>query len=72
MHGNGADAIKVAIEGMMTHHFGLDQNQVAKRLVCFGADGVFVFHGISNGVMVYMKEHMTPFMFDIHCHGSPN
>jgi len=65
--GNGASAVRDCIEGMVTHHSGLAEGEVAKRLVCFGADGVSVFQGSRNGVTTQMRQHMAPFMFGMHC-----
>jgi len=36
-------------------------------LVCFGVDGVSVFQGSKNGVIVQMKDTIAPFMFGVHC-----
>ena len=52
---------------MVLNHLGLEQLEVAKCLICFGADGASVFQGSRNGVTVQMKEHVAPFMFGIHC-----
>ena len=52
---------------MVVHHSWLPQTEIAKRLICFGADGVSVFQGSRNNVTAQMKEHVAPFMFGIHC-----
>ena len=40
---NGASAIKESILTSLSWHGGIVENLVAERLVCFRADGVFVF-----------------------------
>ena len=65
-HGSGSIALRESIEGMVLHHSGLLQLEVAKRLICFWANGALVFQGSRNGVIVQMKEHVAPFMFGIH------
>ena len=66
-HGSGSIALRESIEGMVLHHSGLEHLEVAKRLICFGADGASIVQGSRNGVTVQMKEHVGPFMFGIHC-----
>jgi hypothetical protein len=43
VEGNGASAVKEAIVSCMSCHGGLTDNDVAERMVSFGADGVSVF-----------------------------
>lgn len=65
--GSSSNAVRDTIEGMLSHHTGLSQSEVASRLVCFGADGVTLFQGSRNGVTVQMVKHMAPFLFGVHC-----
>ena len=66
-HGSGSAALRESIEGMVLHHSGLPQLEVAKRLICFGANDASVFQSSRNGVTVQMREQVVPFMFGIHC-----
>ena len=45
----------------------LDGQALAKKLVCFGADGVNIFEGCCTGATTQLKENYVPFMVGIHC-----
>ena len=51
-HGSASAALRESIEGMVLHHSGLEQLEVAKRLICFRVDGASIFQGSRNGVTV--------------------
>ena len=40
---------------------------VAKRLVCFGANGVSMFQGYKSGVTQQLKDQDAPFLLGVHC-----
>ena len=65
--GNLSEAIRETILGMLVHHSGMSALAIASGLVCFGADGVFVFQGSRSGVTTQLKDHVAPFMFGMHC-----
>ena len=64
---NTACAIKDCIPMSLSWHGGLADNTIAKRLVYFGADGVFVFQGCRSGVIQQLKDQDAPFMLGVHC-----
>jgi hypothetical protein len=43
----------------LVEHGGLNETYIAKKLICFGANGVVVFHGVKNGVTI-------PFVSSVH------
>jgi hypothetical protein len=49
----------------LVEHGGLNDAHIAKKLICFGANGVMVFHGVKSGVTipfvstVHYKAHCT-------------
>ena len=58
---------KETIEGMLNHHSGLKVTEVANRLVCFGANGAYVFQGHRNNVIALMRQYMALFLLGVHC-----
>jgi hypothetical protein len=47
---------------------GLDQDAIATKLLCFGADGVSAFQGKRTGVTVQIKKKFAPFSTGVHYH----
>ena len=72
LDGNFANANREAVEMIVSHHIGLNFEQISKMLMCFDADGVSLFQGCKNGVGVQLRDHVAPFVFIIHCftHGT--
>lgn len=66
MDKNSANVVKEAIYTMLLWHLGLNQIQVAKRLICFAVDGVVVFEGCRNSVIWQLKEYVAPFVLGVH------
>jgi len=48
--GLGSDNLTEVIMEALTIGGGLPRNQIAQKLICFGAYGVNVFQGTKNGV----------------------
>jgi hypothetical protein len=46
---------------------GLTREEIASKLVCFGADGVSTFQGYKSGVTTQIREKYAPFILGIHC-----
>ena len=46
---------------------GLTLEQIREKLLCFGADGAVVFHGIRGGVTVQLQREFSPFLIAVHC-----
>jgi hypothetical protein len=46
---------------------GLSHEQIASKLVCFGADGVSTFQGAKTGVTTQIREKWGPFSLGANC-----
>jgi hypothetical protein len=46
---------------------GLSKEDMSKKFLCFGANGVNVFEGGKNGVTKQIKDSWVPFSTDVHC-----
>jgi hypothetical protein len=46
---------------------GIDAGDIARKLLCFGADGVTVFQGTRTGITVQLQQKVTPFSIGVHC-----
>jgi hypothetical protein len=46
---------------------GVPRNQIAEKLICFGANGVNVFQGTKSGVTKQIKENYAPHSIGVHC-----
>ncbi len=46
---------------------GLNEKDLANKLVCFGANGVIVFQGVKNGVIAQIMQKHAPFVSGVHC-----
>jgi hypothetical protein len=46
---------------------GVGIDEIAKKLLCFGADGVTVFQGLKVGVTKQLQTKYAPFMTGMHC-----
>jgi len=46
---------------------GLSREQIASRLISFGADGASVFQGVRTGVTRQLTENHAPFLTGVHC-----
>jgi hypothetical protein len=59
--------VKEAILTVLTWHGRLIEQDIAKKVVCFGADGVSVFKGCKAGVTMFLQNEDYPYMFGMHC-----
>jgi hypothetical protein len=46
---------------------GLSREEIASKLVCFGADGVSTFQGSKTGVTTQIREKWAPFTLGANC-----
>jgi hypothetical protein len=46
---------------------GVPRDQIAQKLICFGANGVNVFQGTKSGVTKQIKENYAPHSIGVHC-----
>ena len=46
---------------------GLDSMEIAKKLVCVGADGASVMQGHKGGLCKMIKNDLAPYAIPIHC-----
>jgi hypothetical protein len=46
----------------------LDEEAIAKKLLCFGADGVSTFQGKKKGVTVQIQQKISSYAIGVHCH----
>jgi hypothetical protein len=64
------DAIALNLTEIITEHLfmhgGLSQQQLAKKLICFGVDGAAVFQGARSGVIQRLKEGYAPYVIPVH------
>jgi hypothetical protein len=64
---NGIFGVKECILMSLNWHGGLIKNVVAKRLMCFEADGILMFQGYRSNIIQQLKEQDAPFMLGVHC-----
>jgi hypothetical protein len=55
------------IESALLEEGGLSREEIGKKLICFGADGVNVFQGHHNGCITQMHDFYAPFSLGVHC-----
>ena len=65
--GQRANIVKENIISALDLHGGVTEKDLLERLVCFGADGDFVFQGCNTKVTVQLKKYNAPYIFGIHC-----
>ncbi len=46
---------------------GLPQDQIAKKLICFGVDGANVFQGTKTSVIRQIYDNCAPHWIGVHC-----
>jgi hypothetical protein len=46
---------------------GIDLGDIARKLLCFGADGVTVFQGTRTRVTMQLQQKVAPFSIGVHC-----
>jgi hypothetical protein len=67
VEGQGADSLFAMIESALLEEGGLSREEIGKKLICFGADGVNVFQGHHNGCITQMHDFYAPFSLGVHC-----
>ncbi len=45
---------------------GLSETNIASKLVCFGANGVAIFHGVKSGVIIQLMQKHAPYVSNVH------
>jgi hypothetical protein len=67
LKGLGSDNLTKVIMEALTIGGGLLGNQIAQKLICFGAYGVNVFQGTKNGVTKHIHDTYAPHSTGVHC-----
>jgi hypothetical protein len=68
IEGANVDNLTDMIISNLKYHGGLEEDDViAKRLVCFKADGAVVFQGAKLGVTAQRIEKFAPYLMGMHC-----
>lgn len=50
----------------LKYFVGMDDYEIATKLICVGADGVLVMQGNQNGLFVRLHTLVAPYMILIH------
>ena len=67
--GTGSDNLTRVLLDVLWEVGGLTREQIREKLLCFGADGAAVFHGVRGGVTVQLQQEFAPFLIGVHCSG---
>jgi hypothetical protein len=67
VEGLGNDNMTKVIMQVLMISGGVQRNQIAQKLICFGANGVNVFQGTKSGVTQQMKEFYALHSIGVHC-----
>lgn len=62
-----AENIFELVTKSMKDSLGMTSMEIAKKLVCLGADGASVMQGQRNGLCVRLQTSIAPYMLGIHC-----
>ena len=65
--GVGSDNLTTVLVEALQQLGGLTLEQIRDKLLCFGADGAAVFHGVRGGVTVQLQREFSPFLLAVHC-----
>ncbi len=67
VEGSGSDNLtKVIMEALMIGG-GVPKDQIAQKLICFGANGVNVFQGTKSDVTKQIKDNYALHYIGVHC-----
>ena len=66
LDGYTSDSFLAVIIGILTHHGKIKADEIAAKLICFGADGVSSFQNCRNGVSKQLLENWSPYVFQVH------
>lgn len=61
------NVIAIVMDALTGDAGNLGWNEVAKKVVCFGADGALVFQGHRTTVIAQLDNNHAPFMQGMHC-----
>ena len=61
VEGKGVDSLFGMIESALIEEGGLSREEIGKKLICFGADGINVFQGHHNECIIQMHDFYAPF-----------
>ena len=67
VEGQGADSLFGMIVSALYEEGGLSREEMGKKLICFGANGVNVFQGHHNGCTIQMHDYYAPLNLGVHC-----
>jgi hypothetical protein len=67
LFGFGINSLTLLIMNFLMIQRGLQKEDLASRLVFFGADGVNTFQGFKYGVIVQIQQQYVPFVIGVHC-----
>jgi len=65
--GSSADSLTLGITKALGAGGDLTHEQISRRLICFGADGISTFQGVRMGVTVQIQSKFVPFCTGVHC-----
>jgi len=63
----GANTLTLLIVKALEIGGDVTLEQISKKLLCFGADGVSTFQGTRSGVTTQLQTKFAPFYMGIHC-----
>jgi hypothetical protein len=61
-----ADNMTSLIAKNLGQHAGLSEIDIASKLVCFGANGVTICHGVKSGVIIQLMQKHAPYVSNVH------
>jgi len=64
--GGGADSLISIIMKVLLSIGDLTFDQISRRLISFGADGINTFQGICSGVTMQIQTKFAPFCIKVH------
>jgi hypothetical protein len=64
--GGNANNLKEMILCAFRYHDGLDDDQIAEKLISFLADGASVFQGRSHSITKQLQDQAAPYLMGIH------
>ena len=62
-----SDGLLAVLLGILKSNGGLDEEQIATKLLCFGVDGVAAYQGCKTEVSKQILKKFVPFMIAVHC-----
>ncbi len=66
VEGLGSDNLTKVIMEALIIGGGVLRNQIVQKLICFGANGIYVFQGTKNGVTKQIKENYVLHSIKVH------